>query len=764
MNVGRAVAALSLFALASCAPAAPNQTSPSASEGPLTTSSGSVATPAGSSPAPFENPGGMWLPEQLGRQAETFKSVGFSIDPGQLTKPTEFPLGAVVSLGGCSASFVSPDGLVITNHHCVGGALQINSTESRNLKKTGFLAKTRAEELTAGPAAKILVTQAMKDVTAYMRADLPSMSDDLSRYKAVEDRTKKLVAECERGRETIKCAVVPFFGGAEYRLIEQLELRDVRLVYAPPEMIGAYGGEIDNWRWPRHDGDFAFLRAYVGKDGKPADFAEGNVPYRPAHVLKLAKEPLAAGAPVMVAGYPARTNRLTTAYETKLAVESDLPYTIELDETYLAELDRVTKADPSTAIKAEPFVRGLNNSLTNTKGQLEGLKQGGLLDKKVKQEAELAAWIGQSPERKSKLGDAVSTIDRIVTASRESIGSDRIARELSRFVRSYGAAYAIVRNAEERAKPDAERDPDYQDRTQRRLEYTSKQLTLQLSTVLDKALLRLVAERELALPEDKRIGLVEALVPRKKGDKHPPKRADLEAAIDKVFKGTKLTDEKTRLDLLKSAKLAELESSNDPLIKLAVQLRAKMKEADDRDRRLTGAMLLARPPFANALRERAGGLLAPDANGSLRITYGTVRGYAPKPGAPMYKPFTVLSEVVKKHTGVDPFDAPKGLLDAVAAKKFGPYVDASLGEVPVDFLADLDISGGNSGSATLNARGELVGLAFDGNYESQAQSWIFIPELTRSIHVDLRYILWVMDAVDGADELLREMGVEPAIR
>jgi hypothetical protein len=690
--VGRGLKLLGITVLGlGCGPTPEAQPPKETTSTAVTTTTSTTSTPVATPKGPFENPGGMWLPEQLALQADTFKGVGFSIDPAVLTKPTEFPLGAVVSLGGCSASFVSPDGLVITNHHCVIGALQVNSKEGKNLLKDGYLAKTRADELSAGPAARVLVTQSMKDVTMRVREGLLAMKDDLARYQAIEDRQKLLVEECEKGREGIRCSVASFFGGAEFRLIEQLEIRDVRLVYAPPEGVGNYGGEIDNWRWPRHSGDFAFYRAYVGKEGKPADLGDKNVPYRPTHVLKLAKEALSPGDPVMVAGYPARTSRLTTAAETREGVVSDLPYTVDFCDAYLAELEAVKKADPKVAIKAEPFVRGLANTLTNVKGQIEGLTKGGLADKKASDEAELKKWIDADPGRAAKYGKGVDDVARLFLDSRKTLEADRTMRELGRLSRAYSAAYTIVRNAEERAKPNEARDPDYQDRNQKRLEQSFKQMTLQYSPVIDAAMVRLAAERELKHPEAKRAGLADAILGKKKPGANPS--ADLKAALKGVYDKTKVGDEATRIKLLTKATVAELEKSDDPMIKLALALRPRTKEMEDRDKKLTGAMAMARPLFVGAMKEKAGGKLAPDANSTLRITYGTVRGYAPKPGAPVYAPFTPLAEVVKKHTGKDPFEAPKGLLDAVAAKKLGGYVDAKLGDVPVNFLADLDIAG-----------------------------------------------------------------------
>ncbi|MFO0547402.1 MAG: S46 family peptidase [Polyangiaceae bacterium] len=712
-------------------------------------------------PVKFENPGGMWLPEQLALQADRLKTAGFTIDASALTKPTEFPLGAVVSLGGCSASFVSADGLIITNHHCVTGALQRNSTPTENLIKDGFLAKDRAAERSAGPAGRALVTRSITDVTAQVRDGIAGARDDLARNQLVEDHTKSLVADCEKAHKNVRCSVASFYNGAEFRLIEQLEIRDLRLVYAPPASIGNYGGEVDNWRWPRHTGDFSFYRAYVGPDGQPADFDAANVPYRPEHVLRLAKRPLRAGDPVLVAGYPARTSRLTTVAETREAVNDDLPYQLGFFEEYLAELTKATKGNKELEIKAETVSRGLANYLTNTKGQLEGLVKGGALQRKADEEAALSKWIDADPARKDKYKNAIDGVARVFADSRSSLQADRSLNELTRMVRLFGVAHTIVRNAEERAKPDAQRDPDYQDRNQRQKEQGFIQLSSQYDAAIDTAMLMTVIHRELRLPASQRAGIADAVLGKKGAQ---PSDDELRAAIDKLYAETKLGDQAVRVELLKTATVAELKKSKDPLVRLALTLRARTKDLDERGKKLAGAMLVAQPSFTGAMREHAGGLLAPDANRTLRVTFGTVRGYAPKPESPVYFPFTTLSEVVAKNTGVEPFDAPKALLDAFSARRFGAYTDEKLLEVPVDFLADLDITGGNSGSATLNGDGELVGLAFDGNYESMAQAWLFIPELTRSIHVDLRYVLWVLDSVAGADNLLRELGVEPSAR
>jgi hypothetical protein len=331
--------------------------------------------------------------------------------------------------------------------------------------------------------------------------------------------------------------------------------------------------------------------------------------------------------------------------------------------------------------------------------------------------------------------------------------------EMLRIPALAGAAFSIVRMAEERPKPDAERDPEYQERNWERLEQSQRALEKRYSRALDVAMLTETALRAKRLLS----GEQRSLLLRPLTGQAAPTPEQISTAIDRLYTKTRLEKTEERVRLLKKATLAQLRANPDPLLRLALALRPVHEAQESRDDALSGKLALLRPRYVSALREHSPEPVAPDANGTLRVTYGTVRGYQPKPGAEPYVPFTTLSGVVEKATDKDPFDAPKALLEAYAAKRFGPWVDAKLGEVPVNFLADLDITGGNSGSATLNGRGELVGLAFDGNYEAMASDWLFMPEITRSIHADIRYALWVMDAVDGADRVMKEMGAEPGI-
>ncbi len=704
----------------------------------------------------FENPGGMWMPSQLTAHEKRLKALGLQVDPSSLTDPTSDLLSAVVSLGGCSASFVSSTGLIATNHHCATGALQYNSTPESNLLQNGFVASTLGGEKSNGPQARVYVTRRISDITPIVAGGLESIVDDRERYKQLERNQKEAIAVCEQGRPEIRCSVPSFFEGSQYYLVEQLEIRDVRLVWAPPRGVGNYGGEVDNWRWPRHTGDVSFFRAYVGPDGKPADFSPNNVPYRSEHFLKLASQPLSKGDFVFVAGYPGRTQSLRTSQEVTEAITWAYPWRQSFFENYLARIEVATKGDPEGAIRATSYVRGFGNALTNVRGQLEGLVKGGLAERKARDEEELRAFIEADPERKARWGSVLSEIAREVATNATYRVPDSLLRDELLLPSLVSAASKIVRMAEERAKPDAERHPDYQDRNFPRHLQAFRALSTSYNRKVDEALLTLALERTSARPESERgpafsLFLSAARIARVS--------AETPKAVDALYGRSQLATEAYRVDLLTNATTKSLQRSPDALIQLALKLRPIQREVEERQERLAGKMLVLKRRYMQALRAFRGDSFAPDANGTLRITYGTVRGYQPSASSPIYEPFTTLSQMVAKDQGRDPFDTPPAVLAMARSKTFGPYVDTTLKDVPVDFLSDLHITGGNSGSATLNAKGELVGLVFDGNYEAMASDWLFVPSVTRSIHVDLRYILWLLDGPLSAPRLLKELGV-----
>ena len=708
----------------------------------------------------YTDPGGMWMPAQMSLQqhVENFQKMGVHMDAKTLSDPLAEPLAGVVWLGGCTASLVSPDGLIVTNHHCVQSALEYNSNEKENLIETGFLAKTREEEKSAGPAARVMVVQSYKDVTNEMREGLDQIKDPTARKDESEKRQKQLLAACEKDRPGIRCQVSSFFRGGLYQLIEMLEIRDVRLVYVPERSVGDYGGEIDNWEWPRHTGDWSFYRAYVGKDGMPADYSADNVPFHPRHWIKVSTAGLKPGDFVMVTGYPGSTDRAATAAEVHHDLEWYYPYLITYyDERYKLAESHLEDADKKTVEHATTMKQGIQNGLEKFQGIVDGMKKGDLLARKDDLDKRTRAWAAQPGHESYK-----QAIDKLDSILEDEFRTARVHFDRgSTFSgsRLLGTAISLTRWAEERGKKDPERKPGYQNRDMVRAVSGQKQFTKQFDETLDRAGFRLTLLRALQLPEADRPWLA-TLLDAKKGQKID--EAFVEKTLDAWYKRQLIEDQKLRLDLLDKGTPASVKAVKDPFVKAAQRIwpivKAEEKKNDARD----GELLLVAPMYDDAMKQMLGGALAPDANGTLRITYGTIKSLKPESKELAEGPFTVGSQILAKDTGKEPFNSPAKLLAALKAKQFGPYADSALGgELPVDFESDLDITNGNSGSPTINGKGELVGLAFDGNKEGLASDVVFDGTTTRTIQVDARYMIWNMDLLDGADHLLKEMGITP---
>jgi len=696
---------------------------------------------------------GMWVPQQLPEISKSLKKAGLKLDAKQLANLTGDPMGAVVSLGGCTASFVSPQGLVATNHHCAYGAIQLNSTAEKNLIKDGFNAPTTADELSAGPNARIYVLDEITDVTAQVKAAMATAGDDpLKRTDALEAFEKKLTGDCE-AEAGFRCRLYSFMGGNTWRLFKNIEIKDVRLAYAPPGSVGKFGGDIDNWMWPRHTGDFSFYRAYVGKDGKPAAFSKDNVPYQPKHWLKIADKPLGAGDFVMVAGYPGRTDRYALVAEFQNTQDWRYPAISTAYKDQIKLVEDAGKTNPDIAVKYASAMAGWNNTSKNFDGQLEGFQRNNVLDIKRREEAAVLAWLRAQGDAGKPALAAHDTLAGLVAQDQRTQERDLVVGMFNR-TGTLGAAVSLYRLAIEKAKPDAERESGYQERDLPGIEGGLKQMERRYVPEMDRQLQGYWLLRYLQLPADQHV----AAVDRWLGGNDP---AAMQAAL-KRLDGTKLGSTEERLKWLKADKAA-FEASTDPAIQYAVAVMPTLMEMQKQAKIEAGQALRARPLFLQAIadyKQSKGEFVYPDANSSLRITFGNVKGYTKLDGS-VQAPFTLLEQVAAKETGAEPFDNPKALLDAVKAKRYSGLADKRLGTVPVNFLSDLDITGGNSGSPVLDAEGKLVGLAFDGNIESVSSNWVFDPVMTRMISVDQRYMRWIMQEVMPAPQLLKEMGVAP---
>ena len=699
---------------------------------------------------------GMWMPQQIPELRKQLDAIGFKGDPKAFADLTGYPMGAVVSLGGCSASFVSPDGLIVTNQHCVTGALQYNATPARNLLEDGYLAKTREDELWAGPGSRAYVMLSVKEVTGEITGNIDPKIDDRARFEVIERRTKERIKECEK--DGLRCRVASYFEGYRYFEIAQLEIQDVRLVYTPAAGIGSFGGEIDNWQWPRHTGDFGFYRAYVSKEGKSAPYSKDNVPYHPKVRLEVDPKGVEPGDPVFVVGYPGSTRRMETYSAIRRMTEWTLPRQIKRSEDQLAILEDVSRDDPEIRIKVANRVRGLNNGLTNNRGKLKGLLQANLLAAKEAREKELTAWIAADPARVKEYGDVLPALDALTAEENRTRERDSALRAVVSGSSLFASAGTIHKLSLERAKADLDRDPEYQERNWKRIREREERQQKTLDLKVDRAMFRYGLLEAARLPAASRIAPLDAAVGLAAGMGDADAGRAIDAFLDKVYAGTRLSDLSLRLGLLEKP-TADVLATKDGFIDLAALLYPAREEIEERDKKNEGLRSRLTPRYVRALLEFSGGLLPPDANGTLRVTFGKVEGVGERDGL-VYLPQTTLAGILEKQTGTAPFNAPKAELDAIAALRAGkktPYATSRLADVPVNFLATVDTTGGNSGSPALNAKGQLIGLLFDGTFDTVGSDIVFDAVRTRSILVDVRYMLWVMTEVDGATDLLREI-------
>ena len=697
---------------------------------------------------------GMWQPHQLSELKQELVDMGLQLDPDKLSSLDAFPLNAIVSLGGCSASFVSPQGLVVTNHHCVYGSVQYNSSTDNNLLQDGFLARQLGDEVPAAPGTRVYVTEEVTDVTQQMLAGVNDDTSGIDRYQKLESNEKALIKQCE-STGIHRCGVSAFHRGLEYWLIKRLEIRDVRLVYAPATSIGKYGGDIDNWQWPRHTGDFGFYRAYVNKEGKPADFSDDNVPYQPVSFLEVSAKGVQEGDFVMAAGYPGSTNRYRTTAEIEHQFTWVYPNAREYREDLIATIESASPENSQARLNYASTIASLANYAKNYQSMVESFRRSDFLSRRQTTEQDFLTWLQQQGEGNERMVAAVNNLQDLIKSEQATKELD-LWRGYFGYARLPSVASSLYRLAIEREKPDAEREPGYQERDMIRFKQSMQRISRNYDEAVDKATMQYLFGRYNELPAanrsksfDKFFGLEKL-----KSD------AALKKQIDSWYAKSQLDEEEVRLAWMEKS-VADFKNSKDPFIQYAVATFDERYAKELADKDIAGQFQRWRPQYMQAFinynRGRGQAIYA-DANSSLRITYGQVLGNQPKDGL-INTPFTTLEGILEKDTGVEPFDSPQQQLDLIRAKQYGNYKLDAINSVPVNFLNTLDITGGNSGSATLNGKGQLVGLLFDGVYESIIGDWDFDDKLNRAISVDTRYMLWVMENLDQATNLLNEMTI-----
>jgi hypothetical protein len=682
---------------------------------------------------------GMWPISEIHKL--DLPSKGLEISPKEIYNPDGISLiDGICQVGGCTGSFVSSDGLILTNHHCAYGALQSASTEKDDYIKNGFLARNRSEEIPA-KGYTVRITESYRDVSREILSAVKKGMDLAARTKAIEKQTKKIIAAAEKKNPGKRAAVAEMFTGKTYVLFIYTYLEDIRLVYSPSRSIGEFGGETDNWMWPRHTGDFSFMRAY--KD---------NVPYKPKRVIQVAPEGVNEGDFVFILGYPGRTYRHQTSHY--LAYEEDvrMPYVADWYAWQISVMEKMGEKDRAIALRHLSRIKGLSNTMKNYRGKLKGLKRLRLVERKRNEEKDLQAFIDADPQRKTQYGSILDEMQKVYKDIREHAKYELTLDYLRRSVNLVSYGYALYEASIELKKKDIERESAYMNRNFPR---TKQRLQLSLRNYYestDKVILKEMLMRATALPEKMRIDAVDKII----GDKDP--EAAIDSFIEKAYSTTQLDQEKIVMSTLEDAP-KKLGKIDDPFLDLAKALYPSYQKLKETQETRRGALDQLYAKLVDAKRQFLKTDFVPDANRTLRLTYGRIKGYEPV-DAVYYQPITTADGVFEKTSGIKPFDTPQKLMDLIASKDFGRFEHPDLKSVPVCILYDMDTTGGNSGSPVLNAKGELVGINFDRAYEATINDFAWSQSYSRSIAVDIRYVLWVTQKFGEVDYLLDELNVE----
>ncbi len=690
--------------------------------------------------------GGMWEPYQMPSLKKELREAGFYKNVNSISSPFEYPMNAIVSLGYCSAAFISPEGLIATNYHCVErDFIQPNSSADNDLFEQGFIARSKSEEIQAAPGQKIYVTLESKDITSEILKGTTDDTDSLERFKIIENNSKTIIKNCETSDE-IECRVRSFFSGETYKLEKVLQLKDARLVYAPPAHVGEYGGEIDNWMYPRHTGDFALVRAYVGKDGTSKEYAEDNVPYSSDSFLKVSAKGVEEGDFVMVLGYPGRTNRLLTFNQREYDLSEGFQNYVDYLESRINLINTYTNDEDGSSLAYRGTKSGAENYYKKISGQIQGAKNFNVLQREKENWAQFQKFVATnaSSTDKTYLEELLAIVDEDIanTEPNRYFGGSTLV----------DYAYYLLRNAEESLKQDDLRKSGFQERDQSNIKNRIKYLDNSFNIRVDKQLFLANLEKYRTFGSDLRRPIYSELLSLDETK---------EATLDKVdtIYSTSYSTPESMLELYDMSfdKITQLD---DPLINFVVALYEESKSKEELGEKSSARKQLLRSKFIKLLRayyQSIGKQIYSDANSTLRVTFGNVIGSSLR-DAVHYHPFTKLEGILEKNTGVEPFNLSKDLEALIRSKDYGEYASKKLGTVPVNFLSDLDITNGNSGSATINKDFELVGLAFDGMLETIISDYSFVPQ-ARTISVDSRYLLWTLDKAENAENILEEITI-----
>ncbi|MBE0551578.1 MAG: S46 family peptidase [Ignavibacterium sp.] len=673
---------------------------------------------------------------------------GLKISVDEVYNPDGVSLvDALVKIGGCTGSFVSNDGLIITNHHCVFGIVSDISTVENNYLENGFLAESREKELPA-KGLTCRITDSYEDVSAEVLEAANNAEDISQRTTAISKKIKEIVEREEKKDSTIKAEVSEMFVGEQYVLFRYKTINDVRLVYVPPRSIGEFGGESDNWIWPRHNGDFSFVRAYVAPNGSSAKYSEENVPYQPKKFLEVNPNGANEEDFVFILGYPGRTFKHQPSQFLMMQQKYQLPYVQDIFSWLIDLYEKRGDNDPEFALNIVSEIQGLANTEKNYRGKMQGLERLNLIQKKQEEEKQLQHFIDSDPTLKEKYGTVLSEIDEVYNDAFATGRRNLVLMMLSRNVDYYRLAELFTDYKKEMLKPEAERKSLYKEDKRSDFYNTITKLYNDYMPDLDPQIFYKIMNDASSFDELKNIEPFKSFA----------KEKNKQEFIVDLYEDTFINDSKEFFELLEDEDetLEDIDDQYINFVRTTVELGdAERKKSQVREGKLN--ILIAK--LNDVKRQWLNKSFVPDANLTLRLTFGYVRGYSPA-DATYFSPNTTLTGLIEKGKEYGDYKLNKKIKELYEAKDYGQFAHPKLNDVPVNFIYNMDTSGGNSGSPIMDAYGRIVGVNFDRAFEATVNDYTWSEDYSRSIGVDIRYVLWVVHKVGGADFLLKEMGID----
>ncbi|MFC1536000.1 S46 family peptidase [Candidatus Neomarinimicrobiota bacterium] len=695
---------------------------------------------------------GMWTMDQIDKL--DLEKKGLKIPLEEVYNPDGTSLfNAIVNLGGGTSEFVSSNGLILTNHHVAYGSVQRASTQGTDYLTNGFLANSLEEEIQA-PGSSAMIIDEIRDVTDEVLMAGAKIKNLVKRQKAIDAKIQAMTDDIEEGKEDVTARIAAMYEGQQYLLYIYKRFDDVRIVYMPPQAIGNYGGDIDNWMWPRHTGDFAYARVYVSPDGIGRKYHEDNVPYQPKKWLKISTRDLDDGDFTMVMGYPGRTSRYRSSHSVKFNRELYYPEWLQSASDVIKILEKAGEDSPEAKMAVAGQREGIANYQKKYSGTVAAMDKFNYFKYTVENEKKFLEFVKSDRKLKKKYGKVLDDIGVLYKGLSASKMHDDIVDYFGGYWRFIGTMPIVADNivyfANEREKSDEDRDPNFSEkdvtRNKERLHYRY----MGFYEPAQKKLFKYFLEKASKLPVTNRVKGIDEVLAKN--------NMTITEYVDFAFENTKLSDVEYAKSLYELSS-SELERLGDPFIDLAVALYEENEVLRKQGEKFGAAVTALRKRYMEGLRLMSDEAVYPDANGTFRFTFGNVEGYTPR-DAVQYAPFTTLTGAIEKDTGERPFDVPAKLKELYKVRDYGNWIDPDLNDIPIAFTHGVETTNGNSGSPVLNAYGEMIGIVFDGNIESMLSDWKYDPDIQRTISVDIRYVMFVTEKYAGADYLLEEMGLK----